>query len=178
MSTSSLLKTGDAISGAVLSEDGRYRYRLWRRWRGPAHPACVFVMLNPSTADAEHDDQTITKCMGFADRWGCGSIEVVNLYALRATDPRDLIAAAAEGEHNERAWSEVLGALRFDGLVVAAWGASTHRRLLAPSAAYRAWEHTVQSWRCLGHTKDGEPRHPCRLGYDTGLVPFDNQGER
>src|SRR5437868_12651695 len=70
---------------AVISPCGKFRYRLTRQWgEGAALP---FVMLNPSTADAEQDDPTIRKCVGFAKRMGYDGIEVVNLYAYRATKP-------------------------------------------------------------------------------------------
>lgn len=47
-------------------------------------------MLNPSTADAEIDDPTITRCIGFAKSWGFGGLMVGNLWAYRATDPKEL----------------------------------------------------------------------------------------
>ena len=75
------------MKGAVISDCKRYRYRLWRIWNG-SQSRLVFVMLNPSTADGEQDDPTIRKCVGFAERLGYGGIEVVNLFAWRATDPR------------------------------------------------------------------------------------------
>jgi hypothetical protein len=74
--------------GALLSEDGRYRYRLWRLWDDLA-PVMVWVMLNPSTADADLDDPTIRKCIGFAKANRHGGIIVVNLFAWRATDPKE-----------------------------------------------------------------------------------------
>lgn len=76
----------EQLRGAVISDDGRYRYRLWRTW-APELPRMAWIMLNPSTADAEVDDPTIRRCVGFAKREGCGGIEVVNLYAYRSTDP-------------------------------------------------------------------------------------------
>lgn len=74
---------------AVVSDCGRYRYRLDRIW-DTALPAVTFIMLNPSTADASNDDATIRRLAGtngFARRWGCGALIVVNLYAWRATTP-------------------------------------------------------------------------------------------
>ena len=82
------MKTIATRKQAVLSDCGTYRYRLWRKW-GCGSPL-LFVMLNPSTADAEVDDATIRRCLGFADAHGFGELEVVNLYAYRATDPADL----------------------------------------------------------------------------------------
>src|SRR5215471_15764062 len=72
----------DAMVGGMVAH-GPYRYLLSRRWR-PGAPA-LFVMLNPSTADDTADDPTIRRCIGFARRWGAPAVEVVNLYALRAT---------------------------------------------------------------------------------------------
>ena len=77
---------------AIISACGQYRYQLTREahdqfaTRGPA----LFIMLNPSTADAELDDPTIRRCRGFAKAWDCAGIVVANLYALRATDPAAL----------------------------------------------------------------------------------------
>jgi hypothetical protein len=74
---------------AVLSDCGTYRYRLGRRWA--EGPVDVWIMLNPSTADATVDDRTIRRCMEFSRRWGAGALVVGNLFALRATDPAELV---------------------------------------------------------------------------------------
>ncbi|MFD3920195.1 DUF1643 domain-containing protein [Streptomyces sp. NPDC058595] len=76
------------IRTALISDCGRYRYRLTRTW-GPG-PAAVMVMLNPSTADGTQDDPTVRRCVTFADAWGCGGLIVVNLYAWRATKRAEL----------------------------------------------------------------------------------------
>lgn len=81
------------MSSAEISPCGQYRYKLMRSilqvvgWDKPA----LFIMLNPSTADADIDDPTVRRCIGFAKREMCSSLTVVNLYALRATDPRQLM---------------------------------------------------------------------------------------
>lgn len=150
---------------AVLSSDGRYRYRLLRRW-DYSLPRLGWVMLNPSTADAKVDDPTILRCMDFADRWGYGGIVVRNLFALRATNPATLLADNDPvGPDNLDHLEEV----KADPLTVAAWGA--HR------AAADAWGLIGPFLRgvnlvCLGTTKAGAPRHPLYTRADTQPQPF------
>lgn len=74
---------------AVISSDGKYRYQLLRKWDDRL-PLILFIMLNPSTADADIDDPTIRRCIEFAKSWGFGGLMVGNLYAYRATDPKQL----------------------------------------------------------------------------------------
>src|SRR5438105_250311 len=83
---------GQRAGSAWFSPDKQYRYLLTRSW-DHIPQAMTWIMLNPSTADAFRDDPTIRRCISFARREGCGSIRVVNLFALRATDPRDLTAS-------------------------------------------------------------------------------------
>ena len=107
---------------AEFSACGRYRYWLERRWS--ADSPAVFVMLNPSTADAKIDDPTIRRCMGFAKREGHGGLVVVNLFGWRSSDPRQLVLADDPvGPGNTRAIGEALlmGATT-SGRVICAWG--------------------------------------------------------
>lgn len=124
-------------------------------------------MLNPNNADAIRDDPTIRRCIGFARRWGFGSVDVVNLFAYRTVDPRRLARLRDPiGPENDR---HLARALRDADLVVCAWGATplAHaraaglRKLLARRATL-----------CLGRTKRGAPRHPLYLRADTALRPF------
>lgn len=80
-------------SGANFSRCRRFRYALWREWDATL-PAVMLIGLNPSTADANHNDPTIRRCIGFARDWGFGGVRVLNLFAFRATYPDDLKAAA------------------------------------------------------------------------------------
>jgi hypothetical protein len=158
-------------TGAHLSADGVYRYALWRDQRDSLdEPITGFIMLNPSTADADVDDQTIRKCVRFAEIHGSRAIVVLNLFAFRARDPKDLEAAHRSGvdiigpdnRYFHRSYQPALST------IVAAWGA--HRL-----AAYGVDEMSHlwrQRFQCLGVTRDGAPRHPCYLGYDTPLIPF------
>ena len=80
----------DIDYGAIFDINGRYRYSLWRAWSS-YHPRIAFVLLNPSTADEQRNDPTIRRCIGFARAWNFGSMEVVNLFAYRTTDCRELL---------------------------------------------------------------------------------------
>lgn len=153
-------------SPAGADIEGPYRYRLWREWNGSL-PSCLFVMLNPSTADASQDDPTIRRCIGFAKRWGFGRLDVVNLYALRATDPRELRKHASPiGPRNDLAVGEAMLECRS---IVAAWGARGE-----PTHAARMLDHAPK-WRdvfCLGVTLGGAPLHPLYVAGNTVPVVF------
>jgi hypothetical protein len=159
---------------AVLSACGAYRYELRREW-DPELPLCGWVMLNPSTADAEIDDPTIRRCVGFAKTWGAGGIVVVNLFALRATDPAALAAHDdPHGPRNEHHWRRVADEAL---LMVCAWGAHPMAAAVAPvlQAVLRS---RGADTRCLGSTKSGAPRHPLYVKGDTGLVAFGDAGRQ
>ena len=82
----------DMIGNAVISDCGRYRYHLWREWDATL-PTVIWILLNPSTADASVPDPTLKKCIGFAKRWGFGSVVVRNLFCLRTPKPKVMKAA-------------------------------------------------------------------------------------
>lgn len=156
---------------AVISADGRYRYRLERSVSDVPGPTVAFVMLNPSTADAEKDDPTIRRCIGFAERLGFSRLVVVNLFALRATDPSALLADPdPEGPDN----IDYLRTARVDyDLCIAAWGAHRAIRRLSAQASY--WLGDIPPAKglvALGLTKDGAPRHPLYLKADSPLIPW------
>lgn len=159
------------ICGATLSTCGKYRYTLTRTWSDK--PRGYFLLLNPSTADASKDDPTIRKCVGFAQRWGCGSIEVVNLFALRSTDPKALWANGysghldAIGPDNDRELGRVVAEAERDGTqVVCGWGVHGGTRGTEIERRFRG-----KLQRIGPPTKDGNPRHPLYLKYETKLEP-------
>ena len=150
------------LRGATFDPTGAYRYHLWREWDATL-PAVTFVMLNPSTADAEQDDPTIRRCIGFARAWGYGRIEVLNLFAYRATSPRELFAAPdPEGPRNGEHLAAALGS----GVVVA-WGNHGRRAFVG------AREMASRDAHCLGVTALGEPRHPLYVRSDSALRSYE-----
>ncbi|MHB8595182.1 MAG: DUF1643 domain-containing protein [Ktedonobacteraceae bacterium] len=154
-------------SGAVFDKTNTYRYALWRAW-SLDHPQITFIMLNPSTADAQRNDPTISRCIAFAQCWGFGALEVVNLFAYKATHPSDLLKAANPvGEENDRF---LLQALSRSSCLVAAWG--TKGTLLARDKQVL---QLLGHWRqvyCLGTTRDGHPLHPLYVSRNTIPIAF------
>ena len=144
---------------ARLSPCRRYRYSLWRTWRGLLPEAAgyaMFVGLNPSTADETNDDPTIRKCIAFAQAWGYEGLCMTNLFAFRATEPARMMAADDPvGPENDRT---LVALAATAGVVVAAWGVS---------GAFRGRHNQVRSMLPRLHylrlTKDGHPGHPLYL---------------
>ena len=120
-------------------------------------------MLNPSTADEDQDDPTIRRCVGFARRWRAPAMEVVNLYALRATHPRDLFAHRAPiGSDNDDA---IRDAAARAGSIVVAWGAHGARD---PERVARVIDLLgARRLACLGANRGGSPKHPLFVPYQT-----------
>src|SRR5947209_16246810 len=107
------------IARAIFDSTGTYRYSLWRQWSTDCPPV-AFIMLNPSTADDRKDDPTIRRCIGFARAWGFGALEVVNLFAYRATDWSKLLEVDDPvGPEND---DYIVQAVERCPCVVAAWG--------------------------------------------------------
>ena len=173
--------TEDHTGWAQFSEDMTLRFRLARSFTGepietiPRWMIAVFVMLNPSTADAFVLDPTVRRCVRFAKAWGASALEVVNLFALRATDPARLYLVRSHAQvmspHqippedvvNDRA---IMAACDGAHRVVAAWG--THGGFQNRGDAVRRKLHDRGVKLChLGLNKDGSPKHPLYIKGDT-----------
>ncbi len=153
----------DPMIEATADVRGAYRYTLIRTWDSGLEPV-VFVMLNPSMADATLDDPTIRLCVSFAKREGLGGVVIVNLYAYRATDPRVMFAAADPvGPDNDRVILEVTTGRT----VIVAWGHHAKSTRVAgvlgllPSRVF-----------ALGVTRGGHPRDPLYVRGDAPLVSW------
>lgn len=162
-----------ARKAAILSENLQHRYALTRTWRlSPPMPAdlLAFVMLNPSTADDEKDDQTIRRCMMIGWREGYDGIEVCNLRSFRARDPKRCM----EQPRSPVNWMHletIVTSARNRKPIICAWGASKFvaddaKRFTDLAATGGA------ELKCLGRTKDGSPRHPCYIANNQDLEPF------
>ena len=146
-------------SGAEFSPCSRYRYRLWRIW-DESRPFCLFLMLNPSTADEVDNDPTVERAERFSSRWGFGGLHVCNLFGYRATDPGNMKACPEPvGEGNDRA---ILDVSTMAGLVVCAWGNHGAHLGRAQHVENMLLDAGVELC-CLAVTKAGEPGHPLYL---------------
>lgn len=163
---------GDGLyRDAMISTCGTYRYSLVRRW-DQSKPYLPFVMLNPSTADATTDDPTIRRCVSFAKREDAGGVVVVNLYALRATDPKRLREVDDPvGPLNGRViYDAAMVAAEADMPVICAWGVNDITQA-AGGALAQAREAGARTM-CLGKTTEGHPRHPLYVKGDQPLEPY------
>ena len=147
------------FSWASFSRDMRHRFMLGRAIDGSESPhvrRVVFIMLNPSTADASKNDPTITRCMKFAAAWGMTGMIVVNLYSFRTPHPAELWnqprAERGGGQENN---DEIIRAVAHATKVVAAWGngggvdgraAEVHRMLAGVSNTWAS-----RNLECLGY---------------------------
>jgi hypothetical protein len=152
---------------------GNHRYWLTRTWN--VHlPRVTFVGFNPSTADASQDDATIRKCIGFAKRWGHGSLLMLNVFTYRSTDPLELL---------KRDWiigdpeEELAGynLINMNELVICGWGTAISKMPFYVSRPKMIIERLVKraaKVRALHINKDGSPKHPLYVSYGTKLLHY------
>ena len=143
------------LSAATLSLCRRYRYNLWRGW-GESESYVMFVGLNPSTADETADDPTIRRCVAYSKSWGYSRLCMTNLFAYRATQPADMMAAADPVGPANNVWLRELA--KGAAVVVAAWG--VHGTFRGRHSAVR---DLLPGLHYLQLTKDGHPGHPLYL---------------
>lgn len=183
-----MMLKGNEASGAIFSDCGVFRYRLWRCWDQKLPRVC-FVLLNPSTADEISNDPTIERQYRRVLQWssartllkfmfgdyasdlkelppGFGSIEIVNAFALRSTDPANLyIAKDAIGPDNNAA---ILNATTYargsGGIIVCGWG--THAAFGDRHDELKQFfnRHNLPV-TALALNADGTPKHPLYLSY-------------
>jgi hypothetical protein len=156
---------------AVFSPDRKHRYTLKRRWwSDPPGQTVAFIGLNPSTADETQDDPTVRRCINFAKTWGYNAMFMLNIFALRSTDPLALYRAKDPvGPWND---DYILKAVEDSSLVIACWG--NHGALLN-----RGWtvirlleDAGVKLMRLGAMTQVGQPRHPLYLKGDLKPGPL------
>jgi hypothetical protein len=162
---------GGTSSAVFDSKRREYRYLLTRVW-DPTLPLAAFLMLNPSTAGADVDDNTVRRIAGptgFARAWGKGGVVVVNLFALCSTDPARLRTHRDPvGRYNG---VFVRQAVRHADTVVAAWGAGGVLAGRGVEMA-RSLHASGVALKALGFTSTGQPRHPLYVPGGTALQSY------
>jgi len=153
----------------LLSE---YRYHLSRSGWLTGEGICLFIMLNPSTATQNKDDPTIRRCKGFAKLWGFAKLEVVNLFAARATEPKELKEMEDPiGQGNDET---ILYTAKNARQIIVAWGAHGPYQERDKEVIRLLKDYDLYS---LGTTKKGNPRHPLYIRIDQKPVPFSGEFE-
>ena len=153
---------------ASMSPCGQYRWWLERLWQ-PAAPRLLFIGLNPSRADGQRDDPTLRRLVGFAQRWGYGSLEVLNLFARISPSPAVLRRAADPVGAEADAWIGQRLAAQPQTPVWLGWG---------NQGAWRGRDQAVlalvqgRDLRALGLTASGQPRHPLYVAGTVALQPL------
>lgn len=158
------------MSGATFSEDRVYRRLLWRVW-DKALPICTLAMLNPSTANENKGDPTVTRQIERAKRLGCGTLLVVNAFDVVATDPAEMLMHPKPNtlENDESIFDAVTKAVESGGIAIAAWG---------PKAEHRRRDTFLLDMlsgiqlHALRITKDGFPSHPLYLPYSAFPIKY------
>lgn len=152
-------------SKASFSEDRRYRFTLYRRW-AEVGQEILFICLNPSTADEEHNDPTVWRCVNFARDWGFRGMWLGNLFALVTTDPAELYGNVHEpvGRGNDLVLKQMAARC---AKAVYAWGNHGH----IGGRGRQVVDMLVLGW-CFGINKTGEPKHPLYQPRDARLIRY------
>lgn len=157
---------------AVFSPCASYRYRLERRI-SLFGPTVAVIMVNPSVADAELDDPTIRRVVGFAKKHAWGRVIVGNVFARRSADVRMLRNVRDPvGPHN---LEHLRSIFEESQAALFAWGSLAK----LPPPLREVWRQVWDSAEsaglpiyCLGLARDGHPRHPLMLSYSAELATW------
>lgn len=165
-------------NGALFNEEHTHRYLLWRvdLKKEPRHPGWLaWLGLNPSKADGERNDNTITRVTDYTLQEGYGRFFMVNFHAFIATNPKDLVRAqvshgtafvrGAEGLH----WIDQAFAVSDE--IVCAWGSHSAARQLHCAEVWRRLMGQPNKLRALRVSQEGAPAHPLRLPAKLRLEP-------
>ncbi|MGB3691596.1 MAG: DUF1643 domain-containing protein [Spirulinaceae cyanobacterium] len=150
------------IKDVVIDSTEYYRYWLLREWDTNA-PKLTFIMLNPSRADATKDDPTLRRCIGFAQSWGYGSLEVVNLFGYRASKPVTLQNVKDPVGPENDCYLEK--SVKSADKIIVAWGNRGILRNRCTDVLERITG--FKPLYCLGITQGGCPFHPLYLKSST-----------
>lgn len=149
---------------ADFSPCRNYRYTLWRWW-DESKPYVMFIGLNPSTADEIEDDPTIRRCVNFAKSWGYGGFCMTNLFAIRATKPKTMLAHNQPIGFDNDKWIDSIA--KNAGIIIAAWGA--HGGHINRDKEIMA---RFENLKCFEILKSGKPKHPLFVKSNKTLLDY------
>ena len=142
---------------AVFSKNRKYRYFLGRELNG-GEGSVMFLMLNPSVANAERHDKTVSWCIDFAEKFGFHWLYVTNLSPRCDIKSPDLRHA---GPESKKVWKKNLSWIRKvareSDLIVAAYGNDGSLENRAKRVLNVLSEYDIH---CLQENATGHPRHP------------------
>lgn len=158
---------------------GNYRFTLWRHLApgfeiegSPKHPNdyVQFVGLNPSKATETANDNTITRCIGFATGWGYGALLMTNIFAWRDKKP-EIMKKQKDPEGDPLNLDRIVALAEGASMIVVAWGShgKFHYRERTVRDALKPFEAKV---RCFGISMQGHPIHPIYMPKDQPLIPY------
>jgi hypothetical protein len=154
------------IGDALITKE--HRYWLSRIWNSK-QPLILFIGLNPSRADHEKNDPTITRCINFAQHWKFGGLLFANLYSFRTPYPKTLIENIGLAA-NCLTDAHLKALIEKSHMHVCAWGSWNFINERAKQVL-----GMIKTPYCLGVNKDGNPKHPLYLKSTTELIYFNAQ---
>jgi hypothetical protein len=163
-----ICKTRKAMT--VFSTCGQYRFRLEREIPdSKSNLSILFIMLNPSTATSDKDDNTIKILQQIATKWGYGKILVGNLYPYCTSKPSILNCQEIPAEMQEENIKHVREMVSMCDIIIYAWGT---KGPLGNKQKVPDWLQQLQQQKqphCLGTSVKGIPKHPKQWG--TWIIP-------
>lgn len=157
-------------ASAAFSPCRTYRYILYRIW-DETKPLYCALMLNPSKADEYANDPTVERQMRRAKLLGYGGLVVINLFAFRATDPREMLRHPEPvGQGNDAAIRAVAEEVtNRNGIIVCGWG-NDGAHLERSAAVVKLLSNYDLYALKVNQGGAGEPKHPLYVGYDARPV--------
>ncbi|MGV8094492.1 MAG: DUF1643 domain-containing protein [Mangrovibacterium sp.] len=149
-------------TGAIFSDDRKYRFALWRKW-DQNKPLVMFIGLNPSTANETDPDPTIRRVTNFAKSWGYGGFYMMNLFAYVTPYPQELIISDEHIQRNDHMLEHIAAQCK---KIIFAWGSFKEAKDRAKGVSEKFNGYALKI------NKDGSPMHPLYVPANTEPVLF------
>lgn len=161
------------VDNCFFSTDRKYRYVLHRSWHDELdyEKPVMWIGLNPSTADEKSDDPTIRKIRFFSQRAGYNSFYMLNLFAFRATSPKDM-KKEAEPVGPDNLFYITEFAPLMQGIILCYGNHGKHRSRDVLTVELLKQLPGIPELQCLGKNANGTPKHPLYLRNTTQIMPF------